>query len=740
MTQQNKINIINVILEQSQFNHIKLKSYTNNSLDIIIYFLIDNITIKILTDFNNYCIGESDNKNIKLFNINIIFLEKTPINIITELNNLLYNHDNNEIADISELFNFNNSLETISKYNIDYNLIKKNMDKFYSNNLLSNILSNKDIIFNKKEIINIVVNELKKINKNMDYNHYIVINYDEPNIFIIRYMFNKELQKKINNFFGHEYVEIKLNIKFYPYFPPKIEYSKPLISNDLLIGILDIDILKFINWNSVISIEYLLINLGNELEKVIDNHIIYNLKCNKLNYELLKLSHLLKYSTNKIKININNNYDKISKKNASFGNGTGYGGGTLNSSKWDIKNYIKEKEIINTNIYNYLLNIYTLLNTDNINILLESYFINYINETLQQLTLLELHNNKDTYIILFDIIEIILNNNENKNIYFINIINLYNEINIIDNINNNEFKYILKIKNICEIINKNNILSNNTNDIINEEEVYIKIMKDLQYDFYEINNRHLFYDMINNKPSKKALSRILTELGSLKTSLPLNWNSTIWIRISKNNFNLFSFIISGPQDTPYENGLFEFHAYFPNDYPNEVPKVLLKTTGNQTVRFNPNLYNTGKVCLSLLGTWDGQDSEKWNPETSTFIQVIISIQSLILVDDPYFNEPSYQSDFNTTRGLINSLKYNFKLYPNTIKYGMIEMLESPPNGYETVIKEYFKHKKDNIIKTVTEWETLYITFKEEERGKLNEIEYEEFLKNKEKLINILNNL
>ena len=84
-----------------------------------------------------------------------------------------------------------------------------------------------------------------------------------------------------------------------------------------------------------------------------------------------------------------------------------------------------------------------------------------------------------------------------------------------------------------------------------------------------------------------------------------------------------------------ENGLFEFHAYFPPTYPNEVPRVLLKTTGNGTVRFNPNLYANGKVCLSLLGTWSGHESEKWNPKTSTFLQVLISIQSLILVEQPY---------------------------------------------------------------------------------------------------------
>jgi len=43
--------------------------------------------------------------------------------------------------------------------------------------------------------------------------------------------------------------------------------------------------------------------------------------------------------------------------------------------------------------------------------------------------------------------------------------------------------------------------------------------------------------------------------------------------------------------------------------------------------------------LSLLGTWSGQESEKWNPKTSTFFQVMISIQTLILVEQSNFNEP-----------------------------------------------------------------------------------------------------
>ena len=47
----------------------------------------------------------------------------------------------------------------------------------------------------------------------------------------------------------------------------------------------------------------------------------------------------------------------------------------------------------------------------------------------------------------------------------------------------------------------------------------------------------------------------------------------------------------------------------------------------------------GKVCLSLLGTWEGAKGEGWNANASTALQVLLSIQSLILVPQPYFNEP-----------------------------------------------------------------------------------------------------
>ena len=60
-------------------------------------------------------------------------------------------------------------------------------------------------------------------------------------------------------------------------------------------------------------------------------------------------------------------------------------------------------------------------------------------------------------------------------------------------------------------------------------------------------------------------------------------------------------LINGPFDTPYEGGFFHFILRFPPDYPHQPPRLRFVTTGEGRVRFNPNLYQNGKVCLSILG-------------------------------------------------------------------------------------------------------------------------------------------
>jgi baculoviral IAP repeat-containing protein 6 len=75
-------------------------------------------------------------------------------------------------------------------------------------------------------------------------------------------------------------------------------------------------------------------------------------------------------------------------------------------------------------------------------------------------------------------------------------------------------------------------------------------------------------------------------------------------------------LIFGSEGTPYAHGAFIFDIYIPEEYPNKPPTVSIVSTKGKKIRFNPNLYADGLVCLSLLGTWSGSSNENWNPNFS----------------------------------------------------------------------------------------------------------------------------
>ena len=129
----------------------------------------------------------------------------------------------------------------------------------------------------------------------------------------------------------------------------------------------------------------------------------------------------------------------------------------------------------------------------------------------------------------------------------------------------------------------------------------------------------------------------MQEIASLEENLPNN--PAIWLRFDEETPQFLRALITAPTQTPYSLGLFCFDIFVPDAYPLVPPKMQLLTTGRGTVRFSPNLYADGKVCLSLLNTWNGP---KWNPAHSTLLQCLVSLQGLILgVEHPYYLEPGH---------------------------------------------------------------------------------------------------
>jgi hypothetical protein len=119
---------------------------------------------------------------------------------------------------------------------------------------------------------------------------------------------------------------------------------------------------------------------------------------------------------------------------------------------------------------------------------------------------------------------------------------------------------------------------------------------------HEVMNAHAFASSANSTASAPGrFKRIITEITTLKTGLPPG----IFVRYAESRPDIMKVVIIGPQGTPYENGIFEFDIFCDASFPNTPPQVLFKTTGGGRINFNPNLYADGKVCLSLLGTWQG---------------------------------------------------------------------------------------------------------------------------------------
>jgi len=235
---------------------------------------------------------------------------------------------------------------------------------------------------------------------------------------------------------------------------------------------------------------------------------------------------------------------------------------------------------------------------------------------------------------------------------------------------------------------------------------YEAIMRELCFggveEFSEFGPHKYSYNDVRVK--RKLMKRLAGEFADFSSSLPIHHESSVFFRMCDEKMSHAQMLIIPADGTPYAAGCFIFDIMFPANYPNSPPKVNLATTGHGAVRFNPNLYNCGKVCLSLLGTWDAySQGEKWNPEVSTFLQVAISIQSLIFVAEPFYNEPGDEDSMGTEWGDQQSRAYNVVIQSGTTKYAMIEMLENPPAAWKDVIDTHFTLQGDRALKNVTDW-------------------------------------
>lgn len=119
-------------------------------------------------------------------------------------------------------------------------------------------------------------------------------------------------------------------------------------------------------------------------------------------------------------------------------------------------------------------------------------------------------------------------------------------------------------------------------------------------------------------PAKRRLLKDFNEIQKVHCTgiyaQPLEGDLLVWTAI-----------IVGPENTPFENGTFSLILTFDDRYPQHPPEVTFVSE-----MFHPNIYANGDLCLDIL-------KSRWSP--SYDVQgILLSIQSLL--NDPNIKSPA----------------------------------------------------------------------------------------------------
>ena len=201
-----------------------------------------------------------------------------------------------------------------------------------------------------------------------------------------------------------------------------------------------------------------------------------------------------------------------------------------------------------------------------------------------------------------------------------------------------------------------------------------------------------------SKFSKKRLQKDIVDI--IKN--PLSDNGIYYAHDEENMLKGYAMVF-GPDDTIYRYGGYCFEFNFPTNYPFSPPKLKYITNDNVT-RFHPNLYRNGKVCISILNTWKG---EQWTSCQS--IKSILLMLVTLLHNKSLLNEPG-----------IKETNISFKVYHNIITYKNLEI----------AILRNLKKDKQHLMGKCSCFTPIYIQYIKKNKSKI--LEYINNLKEKNK--------
>ena len=184
--------------------------------------------------------------------------------------------------------------------------------------------------------------------------------------------------------------------------------------------------------------------------------------------------------------------------------------------------------------------------------------------------------------------------------------------------------------------------------------------------------------------SKETINRLLRDVKQIIKN-PLTENGIYYIHDDTDMMKGYAMII-GPSDTPYFGGYYFFELTYPTDYPHSPPKVKYCTNANK-IRFNPNLYTCGKVCISLLNTWKG---DQWT-SCQTISTVLLTLCTL-LCDNPLLNEPGI------TINSLDLIPYNEIIQFSNLDIAICDLMNKKEGVYLPFFENFYVFMKEQFMK------------------------------------------
>jgi len=194
----------------------------------------------------------------------------------------------------------------------------------------------------------------------------------------------------------------------------------------------------------------------------------------------------------------------------------------------------------------------------------------------------------------------------------------------------------------------------------------------------------MIYREMSSIISKDTINRLIKDVKDI-IKHPLIENGIYYIHDDVDMLKGYALII-GPEDTPYFSGNYFFELNYPLDYPHSPPKVSYCTNGNR-VRFNPNLYTCGKVCISLLNTWRG---DQWTSCQS--ISTVLLTLCTLLCKNSLLNEPGVN---NTHRDIT---PYNEIIQYANLDIAICDIINKKDTIYMSFFDNFYIFIKDNFLK------------------------------------------